>query len=160
MQIHITRKRDGSAVLKCVRDDGSEVWQKQQGPQAAFFPLHDLTHYSVETELGIRDGFFGLVAAGWSIEDTGGKGARGPLPIGAVFVEHIVGTLDSERASATRWPASDFNETIARSFANAGMTVPRPLSEDEVLRIRKRRAELFQRWNDTPPGSTLSLTFP
>jgi hypothetical protein len=160
MQVTITKKPDGTAILKVVRDDGSEDWQKQRGSSGAFFPLHDLTHYSVETELGITDAFFGLVARGWSIEDTTGKGSRGALPINAIFVEHVVGTLDSERASLTRWPASDFNETIARSFANAGLTVPRTLTEDEVLRIRKRRAELFQAWNDTPPGRTLSLTFP
>ena len=29
-----------------------------------FFALHDLTHYAVETVLGFREGFYGLVAAG------------------------------------------------------------------------------------------------
>lgn len=160
MKIEITKKKDGSAILKCVRADGSEVWQKQQGPSAAFFPLHDLTHYSVESELGIRDAFFGLVASGWSIEDTTGKGTRGALPANAIFVEHVVGTLDSERASGSRWPATDFNETIARAFAGAGLTVPRALTEDDILRIRKRRAELFAEWRELPSGATLHLAFP
>jgi len=160
VKIQITKKPDGSSILKCVRDDGSEVWQKQQGSSAAFFPLHDLTHYSVETELGIRDAFFGLIAAGWSIDATTGKGTFGPLPVMAVYVEHVVGTLDSERAGGTHWPASDFNETIARSFANAGLAVPRTLTDDEVLRIRKRRAELFGVWNELPAGDTLHLSFP
>jgi hypothetical protein len=46
----------------------------------------------LETELGFGRGFFGLIAEGWEIEDTTGKGARGPLPDEAKLVEHIVGT--------------------------------------------------------------------
>lgn len=160
MKIQIAKRPDGSAILRLTRGDGSVEWQKQRGPNAAFFPLHDLTHYSVEIELGIRDGFFGLVAAGWSIDDTSGKGTRGALPINAVYVEHVVGTLDAERASGTRWPASDFNETIARSFASADLTVPRMLSDDDVARIRKRRAELFHAWHEVPAGGALTLPFP
>ena len=48
LTVRITKRTDGGAVLKCVRADGSETWQKQEGKQAAFFPLHDLTHFAVE----------------------------------------------------------------------------------------------------------------
>src|SRR6185437_11388716 len=72
MKIQFTKKADGSAVFKCVRPDGSVTWQKQEGKHAAFFPLHDLTHYAVETELGFRRGFYGLIAEGWEIAETTG----------------------------------------------------------------------------------------
>ncbi len=80
LRITLTAHTDGNVVLQCERDDGSATWQRQQGRHARFFPLHDLTHYAVETRLGFRQGFFGLIAAGWDIEDTTGKGRRGPLP--------------------------------------------------------------------------------
>ena len=80
MRVQITKKADGSGVLRCVRDDGSVTWQKQTDRHAAYFALHDLTHFAVETTLGFRRGFFGLIAEGWDIEDTSGKGARGSLP--------------------------------------------------------------------------------
>src|SRR5688572_25791237 len=80
LTIQITKRTDGGAVLKCIRADGSEVWQKQQGAQAAFFPLHDLTHFAVESTLGIRGAFYGLIADGWSIDDTTGKGTRDAPP--------------------------------------------------------------------------------
>lgn len=67
LRIQITKRTDGGAVLECVRADGTETWQKQQSQSAAFFPLHDLTHYAVETELGISEAFYGLIASGWSI---------------------------------------------------------------------------------------------
>ena len=86
MRIELEKRSEGGAVLRCIRGDGTSSWQRHDGQQAAFFPFHDLTHYAVEQTLGLRDGFFGLVAAGWPIEATTGKGSRGPLPPGAVFV--------------------------------------------------------------------------
>jgi hypothetical protein len=157
LQILLTQRPDGSVVLKCIRADGSSTWQKQQGRHAAFFALHDLTHYAVESELGIRDGFYGLIAEGWSIDDTEGKGPRGPLPHDALFVENVVGTLDSERASGSRWTADEFNENTARFAATGGRPAPRALTDGELVRIRKRRAELFAQWNQLAAGGTMEL---
>lgn len=160
MNITLAKHTDGSVVLKFRRRDGSEEWQNQQGRHAAFFPLHDLTHYSVETTLGIPDAFCGLVARGWSIEDTTGKGKRGPLTANAIFVESVVGTLDAERASGARWTAEEFNDSLARYATGSGRTVPRQLTDDELAQVRKRRAELFSAWQELPPGRTLELSFP
>ena len=160
MRIEIEKRADGAVVLKFTRADGTHDWQKQNGHQAAFFPLHDLTHYAVETELGITDAFYGLVASGWSIEDTTGKGKRGPIPANALFVENVVGTLDTERASGSRWTAEEFNENTSRFAAQGGRPAPRQLTDDEIARIRKRRAELFRTWHDLPAGQTLELQFP
>jgi hypothetical protein len=159
LRILLTKRADGSAILKCVRPDGTETWQKQKERHAAFFALHDLTHFAVESELGIPEGFYGLISAGWSIEDTEGKGPRGPLPHDALFVENIVGTLDAERASGSRWTAEEFNDSIARHAANGGRPVPRKLTDDELARVRKRRAELFDRWAKLAAGATLELDF-
>lgn len=64
LMIQIKKKTDGSAALSCRRADGSVTWQRQEGRQGCFFPLHDLTHYAVETVLGHPRGFYGLVAEG------------------------------------------------------------------------------------------------
>jgi len=76
--IGIAKQPGGSGVLRCRREDGSVTWQKQT-KHAAHFAVHDLTHYAVETVLGYRRGFFGLIAEGWDVEDTTGKGARAPF---------------------------------------------------------------------------------
>ena len=80
MQIEITKRPDGAGVLLCTRADGSIAWQKQPVRHGAYFALHDLTHYAVETSLGYRRGFFGLISEGWNMDDTTGKGSRGPIP--------------------------------------------------------------------------------
>ena len=147
LRIDIAKHADGSTALRCTRADGSVTWQKQT-KQAAHFVLHDLTHYAVETALGYRRGFFGLIAEGWDAEDTTGKGARGRLPAEAVEVEQVVGLFDSERGAGTLWTVEEFN-----SFA------PRPLSDEDIRRVRALRGSLFERWFALPPGQALELEF-
>ena len=147
LAITIVKHKDGMGVPRCRRADGSETWRKQER-HAAFFALHDLTHYAVETELGLRGGVFGLIAEGWEIEDTTGKGARGPLPAEAAAVESIVGLLDSERAGGELWSAREFSQYS-----------PRSLTDSQLIRVRARRAELFRQWAAVEPGSELKLSF-
>ena len=159
MRVLLTKRTDGGAVLKCIRADGTETWQKQEGHQAAFFPLHDLTHFAVESTLGLRNAFYGLIASGWSIEETGTRGVAARLPAEALFAETVVGTLDNERASGTRWTADEFNYALALKASTDGRPEPPKLSDDDLAQIRKRRAGLFARWADLPAGQTLALEF-
>ncbi len=152
LTIQITKRPDGAGVLRCTRADGSVTWQKQTGRHAAFFALHDLTHFAVESVLGFKQGFYGLLAAGWDIEDTGGKGARGRLPLEAVEVERIVGLFDTERGSGVFLTAEDY-----ATFATPDM---RRLSDDDIAKVRARRGELFSRWAAVAPGEALELKFP
>jgi hypothetical protein len=155
--IEFAKQKDGSAVLRCRRADGSVSWQKQEGKHAAFFPLHDLTHYAVETELGFRRGFYGLIAEGWEIAETTGKRARGPLPNETLEVEYLVSAFSAERASGTATTAAEFND-LAATFASANeMPQPRKLSDEELGRVRSRFNELATQWRSLAPGSTLEL---
>ena len=144
-------------MLRCVRDDGSVTWQKQSSRQAPFFALHDLTHFAVESTFGFTRGFFGLIAEGWDVEDTTGKGARGPLPVEAAEVEYIVGSLDSERASRAIWSTDDFNPQAAIHAASSGMPAPLQLTDEELAHVRARRAELFSQWSALASGTALEL---
>ena len=144
-------------MLRCVRADGSVTWQKQTDRHAPFFALHDLTHFAVESVLGFRRGFFGLVADGWDLEETTGKGSRGGLPEDAIHVESIVGTLDSERACGEVWSAKDFNHHLALHATAAGIAAPQALSDDNLNRTRSLRAKLFARWHALEPGEMLEL---
>lgn len=148
MLIRIKKKTDGSAALSCTRTDGTVTWQQQNGQQGRFFPLHDLTHYAVETVLPLR-GFYSLVAAGWDFADFGNPWPRGTLPPEAHAVEQIVGFLDTERASGREWPASDLRLVTAHSVSDA-----------ELHQVRETRRELFARWSTLPAGETLELAFP
>ncbi|HEX4630452.1 MAG TPA: hypothetical protein VH188_05760 [Chthoniobacterales bacterium] len=160
MIIEFAKQKDGSAVLRCTRDDGSVSWQKQEGKYAAFFPLHDLMHYAVETELEFRRGFYGLIAEGWDIAETTGKTPRGALPNETLEVEYLVSAFSAERASGDTATAAEFNQ-LATTFAQAkGMPEAHQLSDQELRSVRSRFDELATRWRALPADAAIQLTFP
>lgn len=160
LTIRIKKNPDGSAALSCTRADGTVTWQRQLGAQGRFFPLHDLTHFAVETVLGHHRGFYGMVASGWDISDFGPPWRRGRIPNDMDPSELIVGFLDAERASAARWSADEFNDKVAAYYRDRlpGRTPP-ALTDDDLARVRQRRAELFEQWRAITPGDAIELTF-
>lgn len=161
LTIRIKKNTDGTAALSCTRADGTVTWQRQQGGQGLFFPRHDLTHYAVETVLEYRSAFYGLIATGWNISDFGPPWPRGQMPAEAGMAELIVGFLDAERASQARWSAEDFNDKTAIYHREHEIRTPPPtLTDDDLARIRQRRAELFTAWDAVSPGSAIELRFP
>ena len=118
LTIKFSKRRDGSIISRFERADGTATWQRKEGAQANFFAAHDLTHYALETTLGYRRGFYGLVAEGWDLSDFGTPWPRGPLPADAEPAELIAGLLDGERAAGERSSAAEFNEKIAMYYAS------------------------------------------
>ena len=164
LTIRLAKHSDGGATLTCVRPDGSRTWQRQRGVKAAFFPRHDLTHFALETVLGYRRGFYGLVADGWDLGDFGAPWPRGPLPSDMDPAELLVGFLDAERASMTGvgepWSAADLSAQAADFYAARGVDATPPVVSDEQLAaIRERLADLFARWDALAPGDVLELQF-
>lgn len=147
LKLGFSKQADHSVIVRCTRSDGSVTWQKQT-KHAAHFVLHDLTHFAVETTLGSQRGFLGLLEEGWEIDDTTGKGARGPLPPETLEVEQIVGLFDTERGSGVLWTNEEFNQ-----FA------PRTLTSDDIQEIRSLRSSLFHQWFALPAGDNMELTF-
>ena len=126
---------------------------------AVFFPLHDLTHYAVETVLEYATGFWGLLADGWGLDDFGKPWPRGPLPLEARTSEFTVGFFDQERAAGTVWTAQDFSTSAATYLAGHGTAAPPGASDAQLDRIRDVRRELFARWEAVPAGQALELEF-
>jgi hypothetical protein len=160
LRIDITKRADGAAILCCTRADGSVCWQRQEGRQAQFFPRHDLVHYAVESALGADRGFFGLIAQGWDITDTEGKGTRGPLPAQAIFIEHLVGLI--ERGGIGRAPlsAAELNEQVGQLAAEGRLAAAIAVSDDTLFGMRAQIDELHEQWASVMPGGMLTLWFP
>ncbi len=89
-----------------------------------------------------------MIAAGWNVKDTIGKGGRGALPPEVVEVEKIVGLFQTEQASRTLWTAAEFNEFSSRA-----------LTEAEIQNVRTLRAAIFRKWFAVQPGEKLELEF-
>ena len=159
LTIRIKKNPDGRSSLTCTRADGTTTWQSMKNAQAAFFPRHDLTHYAVETVLGHRNGFYGLVAAGWDLSDFGTPWPRGRIPDEAALSEMMVRFLDLERASGELARAEDINQRLAEFCVEHDLPAPRPLTDDDLWRIRQKRGELFAKWEAVKPGEAIELAF-
>lgn len=158
--IRIKKKHDGEAALTAIRADGSSTWQQQNGQTGQVFPLHDLTHYAVETTLGCRDAFFGLVARGWDISDFGSPWPKGRPPLQAVLVELLVGYFDLERMTDAMTCAAEVNRRIDAAIGDGSFApVTFRIDDDQVDEIHRVRAELFARWMALPVGEALELPF-
>lgn len=155
MQIRLKKGRDGPDSLACVREDGTSTWKRLQRGLAA----HDLVHYAVESELGIADGFFGLVESGWTMDALAAAEERASIPPGAMWVEFVVNQFLTEGASGEAYDAEAFHETLARSMAKASVALPRKLEAEEIARVRGRIVDVVGRWRSLPLGETLELSF-
>jgi len=159
LRIQLVKEKDGSVLLRCHRADGTTTWQRNDGSRGSFFVVHDLTHYAVETTLGHRRGFWGLVADGWNVTDFGAPWPRGPIPADMDPSELIVGFFDGERAGGVQWTAADFNDKAEKYFANSGVTRSLNLADAELDAVRARLRELTDRWLLLPRGETMELVF-
>jgi hypothetical protein len=159
MTIRIKKGADDRTALSCIRADGSTTWQRQEGGLARFFPHHDLTHYAVESVLGFREGFYGLVSAGWDLSDFGTPWPRGKIPPQANISEMVVGFFDLERRSGERGSAEDLNRQLAAYCTEKGLPLERQLTEEDLAAVRAVRADLFARWAAVERGNALEVVF-
>lgn len=155
LHIRLKRGRDGPPVLTCRRPDGSATWLRVQ----EFFPLHDLMHFAVETTLGLREAFFGLIANGWNLEDFQRPGAAGRLPDEARWAESIVGLLDRERVPGFRWTLDELNAGLRMSLDGHAAVPFRDLTAEQLEGVRSLFREVVARWREVAPGESLELKF-
>ena len=149
MTIELKKTKDGPPSLSCVRADGTRTWARVQ----PFFPAHDLTHCAVESVLGFREAFFGLVASGWDLDDFAQPGAAAKFPRQSLWAEHIVGLIERNLAP----DATALNAALG-SIPGA-VDVPR-LTSDQLDHILSLRNRLLEQWQRLAPGGTMSVDFP
>ena len=157
MTIRFTKGQNKPDTLTCRRDDGSCTWTALNLPAA-----HDLGHYALETTLGCRHAFFGLLAQGWDIQDFGRPdpktGRKPTIPPEAIQAEALAGLLDMERRSAHPPAYGIFTEMLASACAGLGVPAP-ALDAAQLAAIRACHAALLRRWAETAEGMSLELDF-
>jgi hypothetical protein len=155
MKVQFTRGRDKRDVLVILRKDGTRSWQHQP----AGIPVHDLTHFAVESTLGLKDGFYGLLAQGWDIMRLTDRDVRQVLPPEGLWTEFVVGLVQAERTSPDPLPAEEFNKLLESEKANCGLKFERALKDEELRQIRDCFTQLFMKWRALGPGETMTLDF-
>lgn len=145
---------DGRTTLSAERPDGSRTW----APQVPGYGVrHDLAHFVVETLLGFRDGFYGLLAQGWEITTFEDRGIARLLPADALIAEAIVGLLLVEQSASHPVDMDAFNAMVDQSLETAGRTERRHISAEELATFRADLASLEHQWDAVPSGGVLTL---
>jgi hypothetical protein len=155
MVIHFKKDSDRNFILHCVRDDGTETYQKYQW--GAFQVEHDIMHYVVETTLGYKHAFYGILASGkdisWfnELRDEDKKSNGSTIMNGeAVQAEMMVIALQTMRDD-------DELFSLAPAMWQDSKVQPYSFTREQVVAIRARTAELVEEWNASKEGITVSF---
>lgn len=119
---------------------------------------HDLVHYAVESEAGLRGSFYGILAKVGGYEEltvNGGAALGGEVAITERVVGALQGAMGEDDLAAAEFVArvTDFLELYEER-------APRWLTPAFVIAVRERMRQLLGRWKATPFGDVMELQFP
>ena len=152
------RKTHPQPILTVHRTDGTSTWMKLYPGMA----LHDLAHYVIETELGLDDAFYGLLARGYDIKDFEAPRDKRPeellpknLPTAALQVEHLVNLLLVEVQDGGEM--EDLLVVFAKVCEEAGLPVMERLTDHKLKIIRNTLSSIKKRWDALASNESLEL---
>jgi hypothetical protein len=130
---------------------------------------HDFVHWAVEKELGLKRGFWGMIAEGVApadIQEIAKAGGHASASRAEVPATEIVELIQAERVvecfEADFWGAPAHNETFREiaAVACAHSFVPCPTLNDEAIAsIRARLAAFAKEWMAAPAGKRFDLVW-
>jgi hypothetical protein len=160
MKLIATRgaRTDKTDLLRCLRADGSATSTPM--PRQGILP-HDLIHYAVESTLGWRDAFYGIVAGGadigWTMERTH-DAFRADVADQAIQAEAVVESLQAQLWSGA-FDDAMFLEGVRAACAARGRPVP-ALPDGAGPALFAAVLALDARWRQVPWHGTLELDLP
>src|SRR5688572_15422780 len=156
MLIRLTRLTNERHRLELVRDNGTSEARELETRSTL---LHDLVHYAVETEAGLKASFYGRLARGETYDELT---AAPPADPEAMQTELVVVRVQSVAKNDT-WSDVDaerFVESIASGFRALGDEPPVWLTGELIVRVHERLRRVQGQWRATPFHQTLALEFP
>ena len=163
MKVEITKGTDRDWI-EIFRDQNST--EKTSFPKKGAIP-HDAVHFIVETELELRNGFWGMIADGVraaDIQDIAKKAGHASAARARLPDANIVELLQAERLvecfEADIWSGSDDVELfqdIARAACESSFVPDMQISADTILAIRSQLKKFEARWTGAPIGHTVTF---
>ena len=165
MRIELTKgQRDDRIAIH--RGDGSRA--ETTFPHKGAVP-HDAVHWFVERELGLEQGFWGMVAGGRHPEEiadiakaAGHASAKRAEVPGAEIVqllqaERLVEVFEADLWSGGQGAAADLIALGETACGTSHVPLPDALDEDAVARIRAGLAAFAAEWIAAPQGHAAVL---
>lgn len=140
-------------TLTCIRDDGSITWTHLHRG----FVHHDFAHYVIETTLGFKNAFFGLVAKGHNIPDFSEPKAKRPfeIPKEAMDTEPIVALLQADSPNAPNVQDANANGIFQEYRASLSVSI----TDNQLEVMQQKLRTLLQQWRNLQPGASMTLQF-
>jgi hypothetical protein len=149
--IRITKKGSRN-LLSCAREDGTTA-SAEVGPG---LPHHDLAHFVVERTFGLRDGFFGNVARGYSPAQLSDKEiilSLGVEPYRAEVLARALGSLDTGACAPDQF--EDLVNAELSALGLSGMSIA-PAVRDGLLAEFKEHLATYASLRE---GDSMALEF-
>ena len=160
MKIQFKKEHSKPNVLTCIRDDGSTTWVKMYPGIEA----HDLGHYAVETVLGFKHAFYGMIAKGTNIEDFELPREKRPdevlpknLSPQALISEHLVNLIMVK--AQTKGFEMDILSSLRSILREKELPYPQNLDAEKIEKIWTSFLNLNSQWDKLQIGSTMELNF-
>jgi hypothetical protein len=155
LTVRLTRLSPTHHRMSHVRSDGSGETVELETRSTL---RHDLLHFALETEAGLEESFFGLLAKGATMAALAGKGMEAFAPGAEIgMTERIVGPMSGVAYGNVEIPA--FLDSVRSFLAAQGERPPEWLTPDLVARVKERYRRLFGQWKATAFGDTMELKF-
>lgn len=157
MRILFMKLTNERHALEVIRMDGS---RDRVELETKSLWLHDFVHFAVESEAGLQDGFWGLLAAGKTMADMNdrtGEGVKeyaGSMLVIEMLVGALSGALQGVPHEAVATNIRQYLESIGKAEA-----MPAWLTPEFVVRVQERLRKLIGHWNGTPFGETMELVW-
>lgn len=153
MKITLTKLSDETHRFAYVRPDGTGATLELV---TRSFLFHDLLHFALESEAGLKSSFYGRLAAGAAVHAAEADGTP-ILTDEALLTERLVGVLTGTLKGEASGEAAV--EGAARILATFDQTPPDWFTPAFVARVRERMRVLIGRWKATRFGNAMQLEF-
>jgi hypothetical protein len=156
MLIRFTRVSNDRHRFEIVREDGTRESKELETRSAL---LHDLAHYAVEVEAGLKESFYGRLAQGLTYDELTTTTTEKPE---ALETERVVVLIQNfyRRGDMPAVNPQEEARRIAATFTATESGPPRWLTGDVLARVLERLRRVQGQWRATPFHGTMELTFP
>lgn len=138
-------------TLSCIREDGT-LTRANLGPG---IPNHDIAHYVVETNFNLKNGFFGKIKSGMSIEDLSDKEIIAKLESETWLSEILARNLQSIGSGAVK--ADEFIKLVYLESQNGKRIEVPNMTFADVQKMIGVFNQLCQEWKSIPENENLNL---
>ncbi|MEY4671947.1 MAG: hypothetical protein RLZZ415_1826 [Pseudomonadota bacterium] len=166
MEITITK---GPAEDRIAIDHGKGRRMETSFPKKGFIP-HDAVHLFVEAELGLKQGFWGMVAAGRHPEEIAGiakaaghaSASRNRVPDASIVellqAERLVECFEADQWSESSGAAEDLIAMAEVACAASHVALP-AIDAEQVQAIRTAISTFAKDWMAAPLGYAVSFNW-